>query len=451
MQTNNNAFNEQWQSATHPEQDAEHNKFSQGIPPLGVDTSRAVNKKGLVFIGLVGLMGAAAVYWMMSSASQQRAVEKSKAVKEEVVVIPERKAPVLTPKPVAAAAPVPLAGDGKTGEPSKDAKDLKVDSLEQRRALDALLVQPNDKGKFAEPIAVVDESKTLIQRRSSEGGGVAIATGGSSAASVYASASAGMGADDKDKVSGKSGANGGAIGGSHSGTSGGSSGGTSDNASVASAFAFPVQGARHIPLSPDFSILQGSALRCLMNTRLISDIPGQVICTITESILSTSAKKILIPKGTKAVGEYSGKASESLERVGIIWNRLITPDNIDIALMSPGTDPLGSAGVPGYVDEKWRMRLGAAVLITLASDILKVGAQIYGPRTTVRSVDAQTGRVSYEELPFDSATVKMIEKAPQPFLNRVLNAPPTILVQQGTLVSIQTAKDMDFSNVYENK
>jgi type IV secretion system protein VirB10 len=217
------------------------------------------------------------------------------------------------------------------------------------------------------------------------------------------------------------------------------------------AVAFPVQLARNIQVSADLSILQGSTIRCLMNTRLISDISGQVVCTVTENILSTSAKRVLIPKGTKVVGEYNGKASESLERVGIIWSRLITPNNIDIALESPGTDPLGSAGVPGYVDEKWRLRLGAAVLITLTSDILKVGVQTFAPKTTIARPDPTTGKIAYEEAPFDSATVKMLNKATEPYLNRVLNAPPTILIQQGTLVSIQTAKDMDFSDVYENK
>jgi type IV secretion system protein VirB10 len=474
---NNNTYTESSGSTANVQHDDQNTKFNSGIPPLGVDTSRSINKKGLFFVGLVGLIGLSAVFWMVSKSGSNKEEAKLKAAKEEVVNIPERKnlvvatkamplpAPVPAVSPVAAistpaALPIPLATDLKGKEASKDAK---VITLGQRRGLDAMLVLPdNSKSNI---ITAVDESAELIKRRSNQSGSITYANAGYTPATAYSppsSASNNAAAVDTSKQSpiekymaSMAGLLGGAAGGGGLGNAGTTAAvpitSSGSHQSNTNAMAFPVQAARSIPLSADLSILQGSSIRCLMNTRLVSDIPGQVVCTVVDNILSTSAKKILIPKGSKVVGDYSGKASESLERVGIIWNRLITPDNIDIALMSPGTDPLGSAGVPGYVDEKWRLRLGAAVLITLASDIIKVGAQIYGPRTTIATTDATTGRVTYSEIPFDSATVKMIEKAPQPFLNRVLNAPPTVIINQGTLVSIQTAKDMDFSDVYENK
>jgi type IV secretory pathway VirB10-like protein len=466
MQTNNNSFPEQTRSSYGGIGDAGQDKFNQSIPPLGVDTSRAVNKKGLVFIGIIGLVGLSVAYWLLTKSGDANKAAITKVEKEEVVVIPERKNQPASLKPAVKSGSMPLVSDVKTSDVAKPAvpadassaigviggpavsstTDPKVLTLDQRRAMGTLSAQPDVVvGKSKNDIPLLDESSALIRRRSSEGGNV------SYAASVAAAATA---AEDAKVASNKSTNPADMMANMMSALTGGGSAANKkpvEKPTNIPAVAFPVQLARNIQVSADLSILQGSTIRCLMNTRLISDISGQVVCTVTENILSTSAKRVLIPKGTKVVGEYNGKASESLERVGIIWSRLITPNNIDIALESPGTDPLGSAGVPGYVDEKWRLRLGAAVLITLTSDILKVGVQTFAPKTTIARPDPTTGKIAYEEAPFDSATVKMLNKATEPYLNRVLNAPPTILIQQGTLVSIQTAKDMDFSDVYENK
>ncbi len=506
MQTNRNSPTPGPDSASGPVTEG-HSRFNQDIPPLGVDTSGSVNKKGLVFLGMIGLIGMAAAFWMFSGGAKRQTAEV-KAKQQEAVAIPapprqypEDKQMLATARTNSSAGlasggatAIPLASDAQSvGGSNGGARgansvagansagggtapyDPKNPSLDQRRAMDALLIQPfqvTEKVKGGDQAAPVDDPNTLVRRRTTDGGRVSYtantaATAGAMESSAGAAESTSTGDPIKDArallanvVAGKGVPGFGGAGGG--GGLGGQGGGRSaanvspDDGDVGGpntlpATAFPVQAARKIPSNADFSILQGTAIRCLMNTRLISDIPGQVMCTVTENILSTSARKILIPKGTKVIGEYGGQANPSLERVGIIWNRLITPANIDIALGSPGTDPLGSTGVPGYVDEKWRMRLGAASLITLTSDIIKIALQKNAPTTTTQSIDQTTGRVTTTEVPFDSATVKLIARAPDPFLARVLNMPATIIIQQGTMVAIQTAKDMDFSNVYENQ
>lgn len=58
----------------------------------------------------------------------------------------------------------------------------------------------------------------------------------------------------------------------------------------------------------------------------------------------------LIDKGAHVNGEITSALKQGQDRVFVLWARLRNPHITLVNLDSPGTNALGSAGVPGQVD-----------------------------------------------------------------------------------------------------
>jgi|GEM_PF-6614266 len=211
--------------------------------------------------------------------------------------------------------------------------------------------------------------------------------------------------------------------------------------------AFPVNYARAIPHEPSTYIPQGTAVRCILQTLIMTDIPGPTSCNVVEDVRSFDARRVLIPKGSRVMGEYK-PVSDSIDRVAIIWTRVITPQNIDISIQSPGISPLGTLGVKGEVDNRWGDRLSGALMISLASDALKYAVQTRSP--TIDNVSYNSlGVPIVTKQPFESATIRNIEKFVEQDLTRSMRLTPRVVILQGTVVSIFTAQDLNFSQVMD--
>jgi type IV secretion system protein VirB10 len=190
---------------------------------------------------------------------------------------------------------------------------------------------------------------------------------------------------------------------------------------------------------PDTLMQRGTYIRCVLETRIVSDIPGFSTCLVTEPVFSFNGHTLLLPKGSKLLGSYSGGPTG--DREAVIWDRIITPTGIDVNMSSPGIDNLGGAGLPGYYDAHWGKRIGSALLISLLSDAFKYEAAEHGPRNTTIS----NGLVT--QTPFESNTAQTIQNLANQAVREAANRPPTVTINQGTVIYVYVARDVDFSGV----
>jgi type IV secretion system protein VirB10 len=190
---------------------------------------------------------------------------------------------------------------------------------------------------------------------------------------------------------------------------------------------------------PDTIMLRGTFIRCVLETRIITDIPGFTSCVVTEPVYSFTGKRLLLPKGSKVMGKYEMEPDGP--RVAVIWDRIVTPTGIDVNMASPGIDTLGGAGHPGHYNAHWGSRIGAALLISLLSDAFKYEAAEHGPRNTTISNGVVT------ETPFESNTAATIQMLANQAVQRAANRPATVTINQGTVLAIYVAKDVDFNGV----
>lgn len=192
---------------------------------------------------------------------------------------------------------------------------------------------------------------------------------------------------------------------------------------------------------PGALLVRGTYIRCVLETRIITDIPGFTSCIVTEPIYSINGRSLLVPKGSKILGKYNSGLG-GVRRVSVIWDRITTPTGVDINMASPGIDNLGGAGYEGQYDAHWGSRISSALLISLISDAFKYAAAEHGPETTT-----VTGSGLAVQSPYESATARTMERLANQALDRSMSRPPTITVNQGTVVNVYVAKDVDFSGV----
>ena len=196
------------------------------------------------------------------------------------------------------------------------------------------------------------------------------------------------------------------------------------------------------PLSnPDTIMVRGTFIRCVLQTRIISDFPGFASCVVTEPVYSFTGKRLLLPKGSKVLGKYRSSPIIG-NRLAVIWDRIITPTGIDVNMASPGVDDLGSSGNPGYLDSHWGSRITAALLISMLSDGFSYEAAEHGPKTT-----ALAGNGVAVESPFQSNTAQTLQTLSQQAVQKAAQRPPTVTINQGTIIDVYVAKDVDFSGV----
>ncbi len=192
--------------------------------------------------------------------------------------------------------------------------------------------------------------------------------------------------------------------------------------------------------TPDALLVRGTYIRCVLETRIITDVPGYTSCIVTEPVYSINGRKLLLPKGSKALGRYEGEPQGP--RVAVIWDRITTPTGLDVMLEGPGIDNLGGAGHPGDYNGHWASKMSAALMISLVSDAFKYAAAKNGPETE----SVTTGGLVTAQ-PFESNTAKTMERVANQALSKSLGRPATVTINQGTVLNIYVAQDVDFSGV----
>ncbi|MCW0410274.1 TrbI/VirB10 family protein [Xanthomonas sacchari] len=192
--------------------------------------------------------------------------------------------------------------------------------------------------------------------------------------------------------------------------------------------------------NPDGLLVRGTYIRCVLETRIITDFPGFTSCIITEPVYSINGRRLLLPKGSKILGQY-GSAEPNGPRMQVVWDRITTPTGIDVTLVGPGVDNLGSAGHPGQYSAHWASRISSALMISLLSDAFKWAAAEHGPKTTTTGINS--GVVTQQ--PYESNTAQSIQRLADQALDR--RRPATVTINQGTIVNVYVAKDVDFTAV----
>lgn len=181
------------------------------------------------------------------------------------------------------------------------------------------------------------------------------------------------------------------------------------------------------PVSP-YQVMAGAVISASLITGLNSDLPGTVIAQTTAPAYDTVTGKILlIPQGSRLLGEYDDSVGFGQSRVLLVWKRLIMPDGSSIEIDNyRAADPQGFSGLADRVDyHTWTLLKGVGLSTLL-------GLTAYGGAND----DSDLVRA------FREATRQTANQSGQQLVAKAIDIKPTITVRPGWPVRVIVQKDL---------
>jgi type IV secretion system protein VirB10 len=176
---------------------------------------------------------------------------------------------------------------------------------------------------------------------------------------------------------------------------------------------------------------QGTVISAVLETGINSDLPGFARAVVSRDVSGFDGSTVVIPRGSRLIGEYKSGVANGQSRAFVIWSRLLTPEGVSINLGSPGADRLGRGGLEGKADTHFFHRFGAAILLS----VIDGAVQALANQSTGSGVNGIV--ISSPQQAANVATIA---------LQKDIDIPTTITVAPGQAIRVFVARDLDFSD-----
>jgi len=185
------------------------------------------------------------------------------------------------------------------------------------------------------------------------------------------------------------------------------------------------------PRSP-YQVMAGTVIPAALVTGINSDLPGEIIASVTQNVYDTvTGQSLLIPQGSRLLGQYDSQIAYGQRRVLMAWTRLIRPDGSSLVLdRLPGADAAGQAGVEDKVDWHWGRIFAGAALSTL----LGINAEL-----AAANRDQAAGSVVVAT---HNSTQDTMNQVGEQITRKNLNIQPTLTVRPGVEITVIVQKDL---------
>jgi len=185
-------------------------------------------------------------------------------------------------------------------------------------------------------------------------------------------------------------------------------------------------------------IAAGNFIHAILESATNSDLPGSLRAIVSEPVYAEDGSQVLIPRGSRLIGEYKSGMLQGQSRIFIVWQRLITPEGISVQLGSSGIDRLGVSGMGAdNIDRHFWERFGTASLLSM----IGAGTATMG----VSGGDQDNSLSSYR-----TAIVNSFSQSASQSLQQDGMIAPTLRTMQGKPIMVFVAKDLQFENAMKS-
>lgn len=194
------------------------------------------------------------------------------------------------------------------------------------------------------------------------------------------------------------------------------------------------------PLSP-FEIQEGTLLPAILVAGINSDLPGQTQALVRRDVYdTTTGRYVLVPQGSRLIGEYDNRVAWGQKRVLLAWTRLIFPDGRSLDLRGmPGADLAAMAGVRDQVNNHFVRTFGSAILLSAVT----AGIQLSQPQESGSFGSAPSARQIAA-----AALGQEVGRATAEITRRNINIQPTLQIRPGYLFNVEVTADLVLPGPY---
>jgi type IV secretion system protein VirB10 len=177
----------------------------------------------------------------------------------------------------------------------------------------------------------------------------------------------------------------------------------------------------------------------VLENTLNSELPGRAIAVVERPVFGEDQRWVLIPAGSRVIGQYRSGAKYGQSRLDIAWTRILRPDGVNINIEGAGADVMGRAGMPGDLDSRFAEKYGGSLLTSI---IGAAGTWALAGKTTLSSSALGTTETLSPRAQAANRLGNDVDTLAQRMVQDNLDIRPVLTVPAGTRLVIVPTEDI---------
>lgn len=187
-----------------------------------------------------------------------------------------------------------------------------------------------------------------------------------------------------------------------------------------------------------YVLFEGTVLETVLINRLEGQFSGPVECLLTTDVYSHNRQHLLIPAGTKLLGEAKRVDNFGQNRLAVLFHRIVMPDGYSVTLdQFKGLNQIGDTGLRDQINDHYARIFGASLAIGALGAVAEAGT---GSALTASGTDVMRQGLG-QSMAQSSAHI----------LDRFLNVLPTVTVREGHRVKVYLSGDLELPDYNNHK
>lgn len=188
-------------------------------------------------------------------------------------------------------------------------------------------------------------------------------------------------------------------------------------------------GSANAAAGKNYVLFEGSILETVLINRLEGQFSGPVECLLSTNVYSNNHQHLLIPAGSKLLGETRKVDSFGQTRVAVAFHRLLMPDGFSVSLdQFKGLNQVGDTGLRDQVNNHYLRIFGVSLAIGVLGAVAEAGT---GNAITASGTDLMR----------QGLAGSMAQSSAQ-ILDKFLNTLPTVTIREGHRVKVYLSGDL---------
>jgi type IV secretory pathway VirB10-like protein len=187
-----------------------------------------------------------------------------------------------------------------------------------------------------------------------------------------------------------------------------------------------------------YVLFEGTILESVLINRLDGGFTGPVECLLSTDVYSSDRQHLLVPAGSKILGETKKVDTFGQTRLAVVFHRLLMPDGYSVSLDGfKGLNQIGDTGLRDQVNNHYLRIFGVSLAIGALGAVAEGG--------TAGSLTASSGDLMRQG--FAQSTAQSSAQ----ILDKFLNVMPTVTIREGHRVKVYLAGDLGLPDCLNHK
>ena len=178
-----------------------------------------------------------------------------------------------------------------------------------------------------------------------------------------------------------------------------------------------------------YRLFEGSIIETVLTNRLDGSFNGPVNCLVTTDVYSHDLQHVLIPKGSRILGEVKRNDQFGQQRIAVFFHRVIMPDGYSASLdQFKGLSQIGETGLRDEVNHHYMQVFGVSLAIGALAGLSDINT---GYGLNASTLDA-----------YRQGFGSSLSQSSLRILDRYLNVLPTFTIREGHRINVVLSDDL---------